>query len=137
MQGDTSENVTMELECVIKTGTFTFYLGKVEELGRTQSHMLLEYEPASTRFHTDSNEMAKPLQMKPHMMLSGKSKEIWNQEQIEDFVRKLGFLDKDKKNEENIKHFLYLNQVILTFPHILNLCLIFSFISFCIYTDCS
>jgi hypothetical protein len=33
-----------------------------------------------------------------------------NGEQIRDFVRKLGFLDKDK-DDEKIKHFLHLNQV--------------------------
>lgn len=39
--------------------------------------------------------------------------ERWNTEQIGDFVRKLGFLDKEKDKEEGdkIKHFLQVNEV--------------------------
>ena len=36
--------------------------------------------------------------------------ECWNLEQIGDFVRKLGFLDKDEEKDD-IKNFLRLNQV--------------------------
>lgn len=40
--------------------------------------------------------------------------ERWNTEQIGDFVRKLGFLDKEKDREggDKIKHFLHVNEVI-------------------------
>ena len=40
--------------------------------------------------------------------------EQWNTEQIGDFVRKLGFLDKEKDKEggDKIKHFLHINEVI-------------------------
>lgn len=34
-----------------------------------------------------------------------------NSEQIRDFVRKLGFLDKDQKGGDRVKNFLYLSQV--------------------------
>lgn len=39
--------------------------------------------------------------------------ERWNTEQIGDFVRKLGFLDKEKDKEggDKIKHFLHVNEV--------------------------
>jgi hypothetical protein len=39
--------------------------------------------------------------------------ERWNTEQIGDFVRKLGFLDKEKDKGEGdkIKHFLHVNEV--------------------------
>ena len=39
--------------------------------------------------------------------------EHWNTEQIGDFVRKLGFLDKEKDKGEGykIKHFLHVNEV--------------------------
>ena len=39
--------------------------------------------------------------------------ERWNTEQIGDFVRKLGFLDKEKDKEggDKIKHFLHINEV--------------------------
>ena len=36
--------------------------------------------------------------------------ESWNLEQIGDFVRKLGFLDKDE-GKDDIRNFLHLNQV--------------------------
>ena len=43
--------------------------------------------------------------------------ERWNTEQIGDFVRKLGFLDKEKDKGEGdkIKHFLHVNEVQCTF----------------------
>ena len=45
--------------------------------------------------------------------------ECWNLEQIGDFVRKLGFLDKDEEKDD-IKNFLRLNQVkISVFPCII------------------
>ena len=37
----------------------------------------------------------------------------WNSEQINDFVRKLGFLDTEKEGGDNIKHFLHVNEVCL------------------------
>ena len=37
--------------------------------------------------------------------------EIWNREQINDFVRKLGFLDAQREGGEQIKHFLHINEV--------------------------
>ena len=40
-----------------------------------------------------------------------KCTECWNLEQIGDFVRKLGFLDKDEGKDDDIKNFLHLNQV--------------------------
>ena len=47
-----------------------------------------------------------------------KSKEIFqvesmNIEQVKDFVRKLGFMDKEKEGGDKIKHFLHLSQVLL------------------------
>ena len=35
----------------------------------------------------------------------------WNEEEIEDFVRKLGFLDAEGSDGDLINHFLHLNQV--------------------------
>ena len=37
--------------------------------------------------------------------------EHWNSEQINDFVRKLGFLDTEKEGGDKIKHFLHVNEV--------------------------
>ena len=54
--------------------------------------------------------------------------ERWNTEQIGDFVRKLGFLDKEKDKEggDKIKHFLNINEV--------SLCIILSYRS--LHTQC-
>ena len=41
----------------------------------------------------------------------GKRVEGWNEEQINDFVRKLGFLDTQKEGGDKIKHFLHINEV--------------------------
>ena len=37
--------------------------------------------------------------------------QTWNDEQISDFVRKLGFLDAEGAEGEKINHFLHLHQV--------------------------
>lgn len=39
--------------------------------------------------------------------------ECWNNDQIRDFVRKLGFLDKEKDTEisDLVKHFLFVSEV--------------------------
>ena len=39
--------------------------------------------------------------------------EHWNTDQIDDFIRKLGFLDKHKETEVGnmVKHFLFVNEV--------------------------
>ena len=58
--------------------------------------MILEYEPAT--------------QVSRGIKTSNSGGESWNQEQIGDFVRKLGFLDKDEEKGD-IKHFLHLHQV--------------------------
>ena len=46
--------------------------------------------------------------------------ERWNTEQIGDFVRKLGFLDKEKDKEggDKIKHFLHVNEVNSRYMHV-------------------
>ena len=92
-----------ELDCIIGTGKYTFHLGG-EESGSGQGRMFLDYDfhdtshsPAEAEFRTDP----------------GKVRREMSDEQIRDFVRKLGFLDKDKDEDvaKKIKHFLYLSQV--------------------------
>lgn len=41
----------------------------------------------------------------------GSGVEMWNAEQISDFVRKLGFLDTEKEGGDKIKDFLHINEV--------------------------
>ena len=48
--------------------------------------------------------------------------EQWGSEQITDFVRKLGFVE-SKDDEEQIHHFLVLNEVLVQSHHVITLCL--------------
>ncbi len=43
--------------------------------------------------------------------------ESMNIDQVKDFVRKLGFMDKEKEGGDKIKHFLHLSQVLLFTTH--------------------
>lgn len=88
----------------MRTGFYTLYFHKNE----IEGEMLLEYEASS------SQTVTSPINTSTQMEISKASKERWTSEQIGDFVRKLGFMDKDE-NEENgegiIKRFLHINQV--------------------------
>lgn len=46
----------------------------------------------------------------------------WGSEQITDFVRKLGFVE-SKEDEDQIHHFIVLNEVLVPLHHIITLCL--------------
>lgn len=65
--------------------------------------MLLEYQPRLPALKEGDTET-------PTTEMEAR-KEVWNLEQIGDFVRKLGFLDKEKEGGDKIKQFLYFNQV--------------------------
>lgn len=117
LQGDTLENVAKELECVIRTGTYTFHLGGTDDV---DGSMLLEYEPASTAVSSPTlTPQLEGAELPSFALIESRagsdmmSRKTWNLEQIGDFVRKLGFLDKDKEEKEGnkIKHFLHLSQV--------------------------
>lgn len=89
------------MNSIIETGCYTFHLK--EETGQWQ--MFLEYEPSSL-------QLPAPSSSKSQTDASKVRKEKWNSEQIGDFVRKLGFVDKDKeKGGERITLFLHFNQV--------------------------
>ena len=59
--------------------------------------------------------------------------EQWGSEQITDFVRKLGFVE-SKDDEEQIHHFLILNEVLVQFHHVITLCCLASCSSTCRYS---
>lgn len=105
--------MAQELDCIIRTGSFTFHFGR-EALGSGKDGVFLVYEPSSSTHlpaptHSPQQEMGEPHQ-ELQTDLEKVRKERWNYEQIADFVRKLGFMDK-QKGDQNIKHFLYLSQV--------------------------
>ena len=107
------ENVAKELECIMDTGSYTFHLGVDsgvelgEDLGGgVKGQLYLEFEP----FSTSSKSIGGS-----HNGLSGSMKgprrERKSREQINDFLRKLGFMDKEKEGGDLIKQFLHLSQV--------------------------
>ena len=126
-QGDTLENVAKELDCIITTGKYLF-LSSDTSTSRTE--LMLEYSPSH------SHQSPPPPHLPPSQPSSledpevrvfprvisrlnsqngpetlGVNAERWNGEQINDFVRKLGFLDAEKEGGDTIKHFLHVNEV--------------------------
>ena len=86
-------------------------------MGSGKGQMFLEYVPSSAQGHlltptSDPQQVAMPSSSLGVEFQGDKvRREKWNREQIGDFVRKLGFLDKDKEGGDRIKHFLRLSQV--------------------------
>ena len=69
--------------------------------------MYLEYQAASAvKGPQNTERIPEQVETEPQVI-----KERWESEQITDFVRKLGFME-SKKGEEQIQHFLHLNEVI-------------------------
>ena len=128
-QGDTLANVAKELHSIIKSGYYLFYNSS------NVTELTLEYTPSASDQSSPSSslpssqpsslgdvEAVPPLmQTFPHVVLQPESQnrhetqgvnlQRWSSEQISDFVRKLGFLDKTKDGGDKIKHFLHVNEV--------------------------
>ena len=102
-QGDTLENVAMELDAIITTGNYLFL---TLDTSSSRAELMLEYIPS---------HKSPPTPSFPSIQLSDPELVViiqrWNSEQINDFVRKLGFLDREKEGGDKIKHFLHVNEV--------------------------
>ena len=95
-------------------GTTTMY----NMLTPENSTVCLHYEPAKeTHFRRQRmrvlseshNEVSSPI---PTMLHLEKMSETWNNDQIDDFVRKLGFLETQSTEvEDSVKIFQQINQV--------------------------
>ena len=90
--------------CIISTGYFTFEFGD-EESGKENGQLLLQYELSSAQFSPPKEGFQT---QRAHTL---RRKGVWNSDQIGDFVRKLGFMDKEKEVEDQVKDFLHLSQV--------------------------
>ena len=123
------ENVSKELECIMNTGYFELVISPKQasqtdhddNAGAEKScGVFLYYQPtreleivrnrANTISQSESSEGTMP--GSPHSIqyqVSG-TQEAWNRDQIDDFVRKLGFLQ-TQKVDEPVKMFQQLNQV--------------------------
>lgn len=113
-----------ELECIINTGLYIFTLSSSTSGG--EASMTLEYipsaQPVLPPISTTTDEGGQPRTIHSNsgsyiesglengaMVVS--RKENWNGEQINDFVRKLGFLDAQREGGDQTKHFLHINEV--------------------------
>lgn len=105
MQGDTLEGVANELSYVLDTGYYQFSLiltsdgvqGSMELLYRRSVYCSMEVGEEGTSVLNRSSYLVE---------------QKWSEEQINDFVRKLGFLDAEGEAGVKIGHFLYLSQVL-------------------------
>ena len=84
LQGETLDNIAHELSCIIKTGHYKFNFSLTRTSGRDQIELI--YLPSSESSSNTSDGEATDSLDRPKY-------EKWNREQIDEFVRKLGFLD--------------------------------------------
>ena len=119
-----------ELDCILTTGYYFF------DISNNVAELMLEYTPSTfdqsipplllsssqPSSLKDPEALSPQIQTFPHLQqesqnrCEGKATQVvnvqcWNNEQISDFVRKLGFLDTEKECGDKIKHFLHINEV--------------------------
>ena len=132
---DALENVSHELKYIFKTGYYHF--GSTTSDGRNSIQLRLHYQAESatkrqprvdrqdsTSAEMTLNEVKLGLE---DPSLPDKTEtlqtvlEQWGSEQIMDFVQKLGYVE-SKEDEEQIQHFLVLNEVLIQSHHVITLC---------------
>lgn len=121
----------MELECIMKSGHFRLSIKpkriiitskiECEILPEHNSEFLLHYEPSMESFlqkrqlqtvSESHDEISLPVISPPVERQVSSVVVTWNNEQIDDFVRKLGFLEAQNADaEQKVKLFQQLNQV--------------------------
>ena len=122
------ENVSTELDCIMETGCFKLVVNP-KRITRTtrmpapehNSGVHLHYEPTMTSFlqrrrlqtlSESLDDTSMPIASPPAIRQHSCVAETWNNEQIDDFVRKLGFLEAQSTDvEQKVKLFQQLNQV--------------------------
>ena len=104
VQGDTVESVSDELNHVMATGYYQFSLTLTSDGVKGNVELLYRRCVYSTGEMGDEGAV----------MMSSSScmvEQKWEDDRINDFVRKLGFLDVAGEMGAKIDHFLYLNHV--------------------------
>ena len=91
-----------ELDCIIRTGNYHFQTSDTSGGG---AELILEYIPSLSHQFPPTLPHSQPSSQEDSEV------QCWNSEQINDFVRKLGFLDTEKEGGDKIKHFLHINEV--------------------------
>ena len=103
-----------DLDCIILTGHYQFEFTSSEGIVMTLQYCPADNPQAALPSQPSSLEdgsSQRPQPMKPSDKEGPGGKERWSKEQIDDFVRKLGFLDTEKEGGDKIKHFLHSNEV--------------------------
>ena len=100
LQGDTLQGVAAELNCVLDSGYYRFMFNSTTDAISATAE--LHYIPHSTRYQNVGEVKEQPIAPTEYK---------WSEDQISDFVRKLGFLDAEGTAASQIKTFLHLNQV--------------------------
>ena len=96
-QGDKLENAEKELKCIVERGCFKLII---------KPKKIIYFEKM------DSEESVEDHSKVFLNFQAEKFLETWNNEQIDDFVRKLGFLENQTaEDDEQVKLFQQLNQV--------------------------
>ena len=95
-----------ELDCIITTGNYLFQTSDTSGSG---AQLILEYSPSLSHQSPPTLSPTQPSNQEDSEMVV--NMQHWNSEQINDFVRKLGFLDTEKEGGNKIKHFLHINEV--------------------------
>ena len=92
-----------KLHDIIESGKFCFIHKSEESNAYVQK--------VSLRLHYQSSSVPLSVHSSDRDTSPVLTSQSWNSEQIKDFVRKLGFLDKDKEQGSFFKQFLKLSQV--------------------------
>ena len=126
LQGDTLENISTELDCIMNSGHFELIIKPMRITSTSKmdrktvvehkSEVLLKYEPTLESYlqrlrmqHLSGDPFTSSHIQRQFSNVS----ETWSNEQIDEFVRKLGFLEAQSPEvEEKVKLFQQLSQVI-------------------------
>lgn len=98
-QGNTIKNIENELDSILSTGFYNFQLADDVQPNGIFLIFQLRFQCRQTP------------QPQPECNENEGIKQRWTHEQIDNFVRKLRFLDAEKEGREKIKLFLHLNTV--------------------------
>ena len=102
------------MDSIIQTGHYQFEFSSTEAIVISLHYCHADSAQATPLGQPTSLEEGPPQRPQVGMKdgKEGTGKERWSKEQIDDFVRKLGFLDAEKEGGKKIKHFLHLNEVV-------------------------
>ena len=100
------------MDNIIQTGHYQFEFSSTEAIVISLHYCHRGSAQATPSGQPSSVEEGLPQRLKK-VAKEGSGKERWSKEQIDDFVRKLGFLDSEKEGGDKIKNFLHLNEVVL------------------------